>query len=224
MSIRASAAVLAVTTLAACGGNQLPPQGTTDTELLFPFDGTRTWSYKATDDTVPYSLDAVLLDEVGKYDGQNVYTINFTKDCFQNDPSCIDGELAFSLSMSNFAPQGTFINGFDDGFGYVPLDPPIQVVKRDALLNDPVESETAGRVFSSTYEGNTSCEDHVLQRVAWDCHGVSIEADAPFFPVTGTMYAVAGQGIVAFNFDSLDMAWEWQLANSECTGECDGVW
>jgi len=206
-----------------CAGNQLPPRGGTETELLFPFDGERSWSYKATDDTIPYSLVADLLPDVGKYDGNNVYTINYVKDCFQNDPTCVDDELVFSLSMSNYAPQGVFINGYDDGFGYVPLDPPLQVAQREALLNDPVESEILGnRVFESTYLGNTSCEDHVLQRVAWDCHGFEVSADNPLFPLTGTTYAVAGQGIVAFNFDVEDF--EWQLSNSECAGDCDGQW
>ena len=223
MSIRVSYALLPlITVAAACGGNQLTPRGGTDTELMFPFDGERTWSYKANDDSIPYALDATLLSEVGKYDGNNVYTINYVKDCFQNDPSCEDGDLVFSLSMSNFAPHGVFINGFDDGFGYVNLDPPVQVAPREALLNDPVESDLPVQTFSSTYTGNTSCETHVLQRVAWDCHGFEISGDTPFYPVTGTMYAVAGQGIVAFNFDVDDF--EWQLADANCDGDCDGVW
>ncbi len=215
--------MIALPLLVACAGSQFPPRAGTETELLFPFDGDdRFWEYKATDDTVPYLLKGSLLTEVGTYDGQNVYTINYVKDCFQNDPNCFDDDLVFSLSMSNYSPQGVFINGYDDGFGPVTLDPPVQVALREALLNDPVETTTAGRVFESTFLGNTSCEDHVLARVQWDCYGFEVTADADLYPVTQTMYAVAAQGIVSMQFAGDD--YEWQLASSGCETNCDGVW
>lgn len=209
--------------LVACGGNSFPPRAGVETELMFPFDGDdRYWEYKATDDTVPYLLRGELLPESGLYDGHPVYTINYTKQCFQNDPNCFDDDLVFSLSFQNYSPGGIYINGYDDGFGPQTIDPPIHVAPREALLNDPIETTTAGRVFESTYLGNTSCEDHVVARVQWDCYGFEVTADAPLFPVTQTFYAVAAQGIVSMQFE--DEGFEWQLASSGCDSNCDGVW
>jgi hypothetical protein len=214
--------VVVVPLLVACGGNQFPGRAGVETELLFPFDGERYWQYKASDDNVPYLLEGELLQEVGKYDGRNVYTINFVKDCFQNDPNCFDDDLVFSLSMSNFSPLGVFINGYDDGFGPVTLDPPVHVAEREALLNDPIETQTAGRVFQSNYTGIEGCDPHVVASVQWDCYGFDVSADTSLFPVTMQMYAVPAQGIVAMQFADED--YEWQLASSGCEGDCDGVW
>jgi hypothetical protein len=204
----------------ACSGDAQIVVGGTPTELMFPFDGQRSWEYRSTDDNVPYQLVGTMLDESESIDGQNVYTINYTKDCFR-DENCEDEELVFALRMSNYSPNGVFINGYDPGTGNVNLDPPLLVAEREVRRAEPVETVTAGITFSSEFIGPTSCDDHIVITTSWTCNEFLITGDAPLFPITGTFHAVNSQGLVAFQFT--DEVAEWQLLSAEAI-DADGVW
>jgi len=206
--------------LAACSGNTVSFPGT-DTRQLFPFDGDRTWVYQSTDTTIPFLLDAEMLEGSEEIDGRNVYTINYFKDCVRDDPSCTEGDLFFALRLSNVDPGGIYIHGYDPGDGNVDLDPAILVLEDEARTQDVNETTTAGIAFESEYLGQGLCGELIVINTEWDCHGVEIRGDVDLFPVTGTIQAVAGQGIVNFAFSGA--ADQWKLLSST-QDNADGVW
>jgi len=206
--------------LAACSGNQVSFPGT-DTHQLFPFDGERSWVYQSSDTTVPFLLEGELLSEPEEIDGRNVYTINYFKDCQRDDAGCTDGDLFFALRMSNVDPGGTMIHGYDPGDGNVDLDPPLLVIEGEARTQDVLETTTAGIRFETEYLGQGSCGDLIVINTSWDCHGIEIRGEVDLFPITGTIQAVAGQGIVNFAFSSHTD--QWKLLSSTQDG-ADGVW
>ncbi len=206
--------------LAACGGNQISFPGT-DTRQLFPFDGERTWTYQSNDTTVPFLLEGEMLPQSEEIDGRNVYTVNYFKDCQRDDPTCTDGDLFFALRMSNVDPGGVYIHGYDPGTGNVDLDPPLLVIEGEARTQDILETTTAGIQFESEYLGQGSCGELIVISTEWDCHGIEIRGEVDLFPVTGTIQAVAGQGIVNFAFSNYTDSWG--LLSSTQQG-ADGVW
>lgn len=213
-------AVISTVLLSACAGGGITFTGT-GTEKLFPFDGERTWTYQSQDETLPFLLDGEMISEPERIGGVNVYTINYFKDCQRDDPTCTDGDLLFALRMSNTQPEGVFIYGYDPGDGNVDLDPPVLLAYNEVKTQEIVETTTGGRAFETEYLGMTTCQGYIVTTVEWDCHGFDIRADAPIFPLTGTIQAVGGQGIVNFTFTDDPNAW--RLLDSQQDG-ADGQW
>ncbi len=206
--------------LTACSGNTVTFPGT-DTRQLFPFDGDRTWTYQSTDTTYPFLLDGELLPGSEEIDGRNVYTVNYFKDCQRSDSTCTDGDLFFALRFSNVDPGGIYIHGYDPGDGNQDLSPPLVVLEDEAVTESVLETTTAGIAFETEYLGQAGCGELIAISTDWTCHGVDIRADVDLFPVTATIQAVAGQGIVNFQFAGDDE--QWQLLSST-QNDADGVW
>lgn len=192
----------------------------TPTELMFPFDGERSWKYRSTSADVPYELYGEMLPEPESLDGKNVYTINYFKDCFR-DVDCVQDDLVFALRMSNTSPDGVFFHGYDDGDGSVTLAEPVHIAAREAMRNEVKETTTEGRVFASEFLGPTDCADHVIVNSQWECNIFEVTADSPLFPLTGSFYAVNSQGIVAMQFAGETD--EWQLLSATAI-DPDGIW
>ena len=76
---------------------------------MFPFDGDRTWDYTSSDTSLPHKLITNSVDQAENINGSNVYTLSTVKECFGNDPDCVDGELQWRTGWSSSTNDGVFI-------------------------------------------------------------------------------------------------------------------
>ncbi|MEQ1570963.1 MAG: hypothetical protein ABMA64_35365 [Myxococcota bacterium] len=189
---------------------------------MFPFDGEREWNYVSTDQTIPYKM-VVTSDGVAEViGGENVYTLRYTKGCVAASEECVDGDLLYQLRWASNATYGTFVYAFDAGDGFQDFDPPVQITLDTMKRDDVVETSTAGANWSSTMRGIEPCP--IRMSANWpECGAFSVETDGgDGFPLAGDWWAVAGNGVAAFQLPS-DTG-QWQLSSFECAGECDGTW
>lgn len=208
--------------LAGCAGNGFTFPGT-PVWKMFPFDGERSWGYISTDDAATYHLDTTSSGEAEKIGGANVYTLVTVKDCIGSDPDCVDGDPAFRMSWSSDSVDGVQIWGYADGDGqYVELRPPIQVATAEMARGDTIETVTGGVTWTSTLDGIQECPIRLVAQ--WDeCAAFTLTVDGgPAYPIAGTWYATAGNGIAAFQHEEEEQRWE--VYDIDCQGECTGEW
>jgi hypothetical protein len=204
---------------AGCAGNGFTFQGT-PVWGMFPFDGERTWDYLSNDTAATYKLNVTSVGEAERVNGNNVYTLTTLIDCLGSDPDCTDGELLYRKSWSS--SYGVHIWGYDVGIGKVEMRPPVQLAVDTMERDQVVETTTGGVVWTSTFLGIQDCPIKLI--ADWDECGVfelTVDGGDPF-PVAGTYYATAGNGIAAFQHEGEDGRWE--LSDIDCQGECDGKW
>ncbi|MEZ4236708.1 MAG: hypothetical protein R3F59_11245 [Myxococcota bacterium] len=188
---------------------------------MFPFDGERTWDYQSDDVTATYKLNVLSVGEFETIEGKKVYTLSTTKECVANDPDCV-GDLVYRMSWSSDPSNGVYIWGYDLGDGQVELRPPVQVAYDTMERDESVKTTTGGVVWTSTMRGIESCPIKIIAE--WDECGVfEVAADGgDSFPLAGTYWATAGNGIAAFQHEGDEGTW--QLSDIDCQGECNGDW
>ena len=169
----------------------------------FPFDGDREWSFLSEDTTVTYRLLGTELVEETINDSV-VYGVEYAKDCFGNDTSCVDGEFVRGFQMSTAG--GIFVHSFEDNSGKTTFDPPVQIAASNVFINDEAVTDTDGQTFTSTYNGTTDCP--VKLNANWDgcAHfTVTTSGNSGF---AGELYALPGYGIVAFDMVADNGMWQ----------------
>ena len=91
--MRTSMLIAAVAALAGCdGGTQTIQFEGDDLARYFPFEGDRTWEYKADDTTTPYLLVAQTAENSELLDAARtrVYTVDFRYKCVSNLDPCLE--------------------------------------------------------------------------------------------------------------------------------------
>jgi hypothetical protein len=148
--------------------------------------------------------------------------VEYWTDCAGADPECVTGEVLRRVKWSSDVLDGIFIHAYDDGDGYIDLEPPLHFAEKEMERNDAVETETAGASWTSTFRGIEECP---IQLVAsWpECAKMELTtSDGDGYPLAGTYWLTAGNGTAALQL-ATDNG-QWQLSNLECEGECDGTW
>jgi hypothetical protein len=178
----------------------------------FAFDGERTWEYISSDTSVAYFWVAELSQDVEEVDGKKVYTVDTTKDCVGNDPTCVEGELVRSLRWSVDATDGVEIHSYAIGTdARVDLSPPLQLATAKMKKEDVVETTTDGTDFSSTFASIETCP--VQWNVEWDdCIRFDLDdGDGDLsvgHPLTGQFWVITGFNLVAQSVPGESGRWE----------------
>jgi hypothetical protein len=210
--------------LTGCTGGYPPYFPGTPVWKMFPFDGEREWSYASDDSTVPYLLTATCDGIPELIQKKNVYTVHYWTDCVGNsDPDCVTGEDQFVIRWSSDVVDGVFVWAYDVGDGFVDLDPPVQVTYDEMKRDDVITTQTGGATWTSTMLGIEECP--IRLAAEWDeCGAFEIATDgASGFPIAGTWWAVAGNGVAAFQRP--EDSGQWKLAGADCLDDnCDGDW
>jgi hypothetical protein len=218
MLLRSSVCLLVLT---GCPSSQ-PILGGTPVWEMLPFDGQRTWEYTSTDLELPYRLVASSVLEPEKKGDKNIYSVEYWTDCAGADPECVTGEVLRRVKWSSDVLDGIFIHAYDDGNGYIDLDPPLHFAEKEMLRDEAVETETAGALWTSTFRGIEECP--IKLTASWpECGKMELTvSDGDGYPLAGSYWLTAGNGTA-----SLQLATEegqWQLSSVDCEGECDGTW
>jgi hypothetical protein len=218
MLLRSSMCLLV---LAGCPSPPIVLNGVPIWEML-PFDGQRTWEYTSTDLELPYRLVASSILEPEKKGDRNIYSVEYLTDCVGADPDCVDGEVIRRVKWSSDVLDGVFIHAYDDGGGYIDLDPPLHFAEKEMLRDESVETETAGALWTSTFLGIEECPINLT--ASWpECARMELTSNnGDGFPLAGTYYLTAGNGTAALQLSTEEGLWE--LSSLDCQGECDGTW
>lgn len=192
---------------------------------MFPFDGERSWTYISTDQTLAYKLVAWSSGEPELKGGKNIYTVEYSTNCFGADPECVEGEILRKVKWSSDVSDGVFIHAYALGSdAFTDLDPPVQLTPDDMKKGDVIETTSNGATWSSTMNGISECP--VSLSAAWDeCGEFALTTDAgDGYPIAGTYWATVSNGTAA-----LELATEtgvWQLSDLDCQTDvdCDGSW
>jgi hypothetical protein len=205
---------------------------------LFPFDCERTWEFTSTDTTLAYKLAAVSdtpPEPTG--DGTNVYTLRYVTQCLGADPDCVDGDVDRKIQWSSTVGDGVHVHGFALGDEAITkFDPPMQLalenMKKALDPENPgpgefAETITNGATWRSVLTAIEACP--VKMAVDWDeCYRFEVTTDGgDGIPVAGTWWAIAGQGVVAFEVAGDSGQWQASFTDqveSEEMGACDGTW
>jgi hypothetical protein len=226
-----SVLVLSLLLVSACETQENIEFSGTTMDDLFPFDGFRTWEFINTDNEIGYKLVGQM-DNVVEVDDDtsvNVYRVDYSKkDCTAVDPDCLDGELLWSLKWSSSGTYGVRIHGMNEGRDeatWVDFDEPLQVATATMKVGETVTSTINGQTWTSTLQAFEDCP--VYLPVEWkDCAHLEVVdtgGDAlSGMPIAGDYWAIAGRNVVAISRRS-DTG-QWQLADDECEGECNGLW
>jgi hypothetical protein len=212
--------------LAACNPPNPYTFGGSPVWELFPFDGSRTWTYINTDLELSYKMVATSVLEPEVRDQKNVYTVAYTQDCIANDPYCT-GAVMRKIQWSSDIEDGVFIWGYVIGEGTIQeLDPPIQVALDTEKRDQFVDTDTAGATWTSTLVGEEPCP--IAMNADWDdCSQFEITvaggaADFDGYPIAGKWWATKGNGVAAMEI--VTDPGQWQLDDIDCQDECDGNW
>lgn len=208
--------------LVGCSGSA-PLLGGTPIWELFPFDGERTWEYTSTDTSLPYLIVAQSNLEPERKGDVNIYTVNYSTDCFGNSDTCVDGEIVRSIKWSSSVLDGVFFHAYDVGNGFVDLSPPVQLGAKEMLKDESVETTSDNTVWTSTFLGIEACPEALT--ADWpECGSLEIvaEGNSDGSPLAGQYWATKGNGVAGFHL--ADEGGTWQLSSIDCTGTCDGEW
>lgn len=203
--------------LACAGDDDLRFEGD-DMAKYFPFEGNRTWTYKADDNTTPYLLIGRSAEESElTADGNTrVYTVNFTYQCFGAAEPCLEdldednvpdltGAAAFSWSMSANSSSGVNVHAFD-GTTY---DPPVRLADRQMSINESVETVSGGTTYTSTYEAQGACPAPYWRgSPPEDCVQLVLDDGGAGSAIAGEFWAIFQFNIVAFTRTADGVAWQ----------------
>ncbi len=201
----------------------------TDMYELFPFDGdVRTWEYINVDESLSYRLVAkTRIEDPVEGGSYRIYNVDYTTDCVQTDPTCVEDELIRTVGISSDVVNGVLIHTVESNGSVINYDPPLALADKEMKPGDTVVTETDGQTFTATFVGVEFCP--VRLNVDWrDCAHITLE-DGDADPLTnadivGDYWAIAGQNIVAIQL-SLDTD-QWQLSAVACEPDdtCLGDW
>jgi hypothetical protein len=196
------------------------------TRDLFPFDCERHWEFISTDTSLPYKLIAESnLEPEKDSEGDNVYTVVYTKQCQSAGAECVPGDVVRKVQFSSPDGDGVSIHGYAEGGGpIVPLEPPVELTLKEQKKGEVVETESGGLAWEATLVAIEACP--VKLTVDWtDCYrfDLVVPADETLGePIAGSYWAIGGQGIVALEL--VGETGRWELSSEDHQGDCNGQW
>lgn len=188
-------------------------------DSFFPFDGNREWEYVNDDPSISYHVKGVLdpVFEAAEGGSQQIYTINYTIECFAEDPTCVTGDpfRIRALRMSSDGAFGTLVHSADfTETGIETFDPPIELTAGDGKVGDIWTTETAGFTFASRFDHKADCD--VPYTDEWtDCITLVVDADGADnvanveggHPLYGEWVAVTGYNVIQFKWRDDPETW-----------------
>ena len=201
-----------------------------------PFDGTRTWEYISSNVDIPYKLVGRMRPDDPDPDLSadfNIYHIDFTKDCVQPDPGCIEDDPVRTLAFSSDVSNGILVHSFEQGGVVVDFDPPLVLAPKDVDVDEAVETVTDGATWTSTLLGFEPCEGIVnmqgSQFEATNCSARLLLQDGDNLSETnyglpGDYWLSKGLGIIGIQLDGEDDVWGLSSMVCEPEEDCGGRW
>jgi hypothetical protein len=188
-------------------------------EDFFPFDGDRTWEFVNDDPTLSYHVIATLdpVFEAAENGAQHIYTINYTIECFAEDPSCVTGDpfRVRAIRMSSDQSFGTLIHSVDfTDTGIETFDPKIELTGKNGKPGDVWTTDTAGFTFASRFDHKADCD--VPYTDQWtDCVTILVDGDGTDnvanveggHPLFGEWTAVTGYNVIQFQWRDDPQPW-----------------
>ena len=204
--------------LASCG-NSSPSLVRTTVWNLFPFDGSRQWTFTNPDQAFDFSLHAETVGNPDIIGGLNVYAVSYQKECRFVSDECSNGDEVLRIRWSSDSSSGVLIHGYTQNDIAVEFRPAISLAEDTARRGETVETESDGLTWTATFEGIQECP---FRSDDWQCAVFSLESTAEEpLPIEGTYWAVGGQNVVAM--DLANDFGPWHYIDSDCT-DCDGNW
>lgn len=163
------------------------------------------WQYLSTDTAAEYRLIGQIANVqlVGDY---NRYTLEYRKDCFQEENGCADGDLVRALTWSVQSNQGIHLHDARVGQAELLLDPSIRFTERYMKLDDTVSTDTGGNTYTTTLVEFGDCPVRIPE---WNnCAQVRMESSGGPDEVTGTYWLINDFSVVAMEWDGDGARWE----------------
>jgi hypothetical protein len=199
--------------------------GGEDTYKFFPLDGDRTWTYQATDTSLPYRLvahkpsESELLEDIAV----RVYTITFSPDCQGAVEPCLADEDADSVPdfettplmvwrISSDSIDGTEFHSFNDE----DFDPPVLLADADQSEDEVVTSESGGISYASTIIAEGPCDvPYWRGEPPEGCKTFQLDDAGGGSPVAGEYMSIVQFGIVQFTIGGIPSTWQLKAYEDE---------
>lgn len=183
-----------------CTGTSPPEFRGEDMEEYFPFSEVLDcrWEFLSEDTTLPYKLVGMI--ENDEFVGENrQFTMEYTKDCIGDDPTCVEGDFVRSMTWSLQGFQGVHLHRVETTSGELVLEPSLRFVDKYMKRGDSVTAESNGNTYTSTLEGFGECP----VTLDWEpnCAKVIVESSGGPDQVTGTYWLVNDFSVVGMNWD-----------------------
>lgn len=202
-----SVALLCGLLVAAAGCGSEPELLGDQMRVYFPFDGTRTWSFISTNQSISYKVIATLEPARGQV-GSEEYPIRYTKRCVGNDPSCVDGEWLYTQWWRY--SSGAFMTAFDSPEGNTFFDPPLQFTTDRMVRTDTVETNTGGATWTVEFVGKEPCPSRWNAASLPDC--VRMTASGGTSAVAMTYFFVPDWMLGGFQWGDSPDTWQIERA------------
>jgi len=181
-----------------------------DMEDYFPFAENLSceWQFVNEDDGVSYKLIARIENEEFVNDIRQ-FTVEYTKDCVGEDPTCVEGDFVRSMTWSLQGNQGIHLHKVETAAqGETVFEPSLRFLDKYMKRGDQTVADAGGNTYTTTLEEFGACP--VL--LDWDqCAKLVVESSGGPDSVTGTYWVINDFNIVAMNWDE-DPLSTWQLS------------
>ncbi|MEZ4317983.1 MAG: hypothetical protein R3F61_10785 [Myxococcota bacterium] len=201
---------LPILALAGCTGTAPPDFQGEDMLDYFPFENNETceWQYLSEDTNQTYRLLAHI-ENVELVGEDRRYTVEYTKDCISDDPTCVEGDFVRSMTWSVQGNQGIHLHRVETEAGVKEFDPSLRFIDRYMKRADTTTSEAGGNTYTTTLVEFGDCP--VL--LDWEgCAKLVVTSSGGPDQITGTYWVINDFNIVAMLWDDGGLP-TWQLSN-----------
>ena len=204
-----------VGTSACTGPTPGPPRGVDMTDYFeFAENLDCEWRFQSEDVSLDYELVARIENEE-VVDDVRRYTMEYTKDCFNAGPDCVEGEFVRSMEWSVQGNLGINLHSVVTPDSTLSFDDSLRFSERFMDRGETFDWEANGTTYTFTMVEIGECP--VL--LEWtDCPRFEVTSASGPDTVTGRYWLQNNFNIVAVDWDS-DPLGIWQLANHVNIGE-----